>query len=284
MDFKSLFRSTGNRLEGTDAQIPTLQKSGDFNCPSCGAPLLRAEVRTALYTCPRCDHYFRIGARRRIELLTDNDSFFEHDIDIVSSDPLTFPGYRDKLSEAEAKSGEREAVITGHATINGQPTAIFSMDGNFMMGSMGGAVGTKLTHLFEYASEHDLPVVGVTISGGARMQEGMISLSQMAKVSGAVKRHSDRGGFYIVLLTNPTTGGVTASFAMLGDVIIAEPRALIGFAGPRVIEQTLLKSLPEGFQSAESLLKCGFIDAIVERPLQKNYICTLLKYHAKKEG
>lgn len=283
MNLKSLFKKPQNSLEGSDethaGQSRPPVKTGDFNCPGCNAPLLRAEVRVNYYSCPKCDFYFRIGGRRRIDLLCDKGSFVEHDASIASTDPLSFPGYGEKLEAARAKSGEREAVITGVGEIGGHRCAIFSMEANFMMGSMGAAVGEKISRLFEYATEQKLPVLGVTVSGGARMQEGMVSLIQMAKVSGAVKKHSDAGGLYIVLLTNPTTGGVTASFAMLGDVHLAEPGALVGFAGPRVIEQTLRQKLPEGFQSAESVQKCGFIDAIVERPHQKKTITSLIEMH-----
>ena len=281
MNLKSLFKQPQNTLEGTESEqnVKVNAKTGDFNCPGCGAPLLRTEVRVNYYSCPKCDYYFRIGGRRRLDFICDKGSFKEFDADMISHDPFTFPNYSEKLDAARQKSGEKEAVICGVGKINGYPCAVFSMDANFMMGSMGAAVGEKITKLFEYATENKLPVLGVTVSGGARMQEGMVSLVQMAKTAGAVKKHSDAGGLYIVLLTNPTTGGVTASFAMLGDIELAEPGALVGFAGPRVIEQTLRQKLPDGFQSAESTLKCGYIDAIVERPHQKNFITALLKMH-----
>lgn len=281
MNLKSLFKQPQNTLEGTENEVVTStpQKKGDFNCPGCGAPLLRTEVRVNYYSCPKCDFYFRVGGRRRLDFLCDKGSFREFFSDIVSTDPLSFPGYDEKLEAAREKSGENEAVICGIGRIDSMPCAIFSMDANFMMASMGAAVGERITRLFEYATENRLPVLGITASGGARMQEGMISLIQMAKVSGAVKRHGDAGGLYITLLTNPTTGGVTASFAMLGDILIAEPGALIGFAGPRVIEQTLRQKLPEGFQSAESVQKCGFVDIIAERPHQKEIISSILKMH-----
>jgi len=212
-------------------------------------------------------------------MLTDKRSFVEMDADLESRNILGFPGYEEKITAAIEKSREKEGVICGVATICGHKTCIFSMDSNFMMGSMGAVVGEKITRLFEYATAHKLPVLGVTVSGGARMQEGMISLMQMSKVSAAVKRHSNKGGLYIVLLTNPTTGGVDASFAMLGDITLAEPGARVGFAGPRVIEKSLNQALPEGFQKAERVLECGFIDEIVPRSEQKSYIGRLLELH-----
>jgi acetyl-CoA carboxylase carboxyl transferase subunit beta len=214
-------------------------------------------------------------------MLTDKRSFIEMNRDMESRNILNFPGYEEKLSAAREKSRETEGVICGEATIGGSRVCIFAMDGNFMMGSMGAVVGEKITRLFEYATEQHLPVIGVTVSGGARMQEGMISLMQMSKVSAAVKRHSDGGNLYIVLLTNPTTGGVDASFAMLGDITLAEPGARVGFAGPRVIEKSLGRSLPRDFQKAERVLECGFIDAVVPRRDQKEYIAKLLKMHER---
>ena len=212
-------------------------------------------------------------------MLTDKRSFVEMDRDMESKNILSFPEYEDKLLAAKEKSREKEAVICGEAAIGGSRVCIFAMDGNFMMGSMGAVVGEKITRLFEYATRRGLPVIGVTVSGGARMQEGMVSLMQMSKVSAAVKRHDKAGNLYIVLLTNPTTGGVDASFAMLGDITLAEPGARVGFAGPRVIEKTLNQKLPEGFQKAERVLECGFIDEIVPRQEQKEYLERILKLH-----
>lgn len=200
---------------------------------------------------------------------------------MTSTDILSFPGYKQKLETTKKVGGENEAVICGTATIDGLPCCLFVMEPYFMMGSMGTVVGEKITRLFEYAAEHRLPVVGYTVSGGARMQEGILSLMQMAKTSGAVKKHSEAGLFYLAVLTDPTTGGVTASFAFEGDIIISEPGAVIGFAGARVIEQTTRKKLPEGFQTAEFLLEHGFLDAIVPRSVQKQTISTLLKLHTK---
>ncbi len=216
-------------------------------------------------------------------MLTDKRSFIELDANLESKNILDFPEYDEKLQAAKEKSRENEGVICGVATIDGHKACIFAMDSNFMMGSMGAVVGEKITRLFEYATDNSLPVIGVTVSGGARMQEGMISLMQMSKVSAAVKRHDKKGNLYIVLLTNPTTGGVDASFAMLGDITLSEPRARVGFAGPRVIEKSLNQALPKNFQKAERVLECGFIDAIVERDDQKEYIGRLLKMHEKSD-
>ena len=204
-----------------------------------------------------------MGGRQRLRFLADKGSFQELFSQVEGRDPLSFPGYREKLEMVRDASSEKEAVLCGTARIGGAPCCLFIMEPYFMMGSMGTAVGEKITSLFEYATEHSLPVVGYTVSGGARMQEGLLSLMQMAKTSGAVKRHSDAGLFYCTVLTDPTTGGVTASFAMEGDIILAEPGATVGFAGARVVEQTTRKALPKGFQTAEFLLKHGFVDAIV---------------------
>lgn len=212
-------------------------------------------------------------------MIADQDSFREIYADMKADNPLHFPGYRDKLETMRAASGEKEAVICGTARIGRQECCLFVMESYFMMGSMGSVVGEKITALFEYAAQHRLPVIGFTVSGGARMQEGLLSLMQMAKTSAAVKRHSDAGLLYIAVLTDPTTGGVTASFAMEADIILAEPGATIGFAGARVIEQTTKKSLPQGFQKAEFVLKHGFVDNILPRHNQKKYLTELLRMH-----
>ena len=217
--------------------------------------------------------------RERIDLICDKGSFHEMFTEVESKDPIEFPGYVEKLAAIRAESKENEAVICGTATIGGQECCMFVMESYFMMGSMGTAVGEKITRIFEYATEHRLPVVGFTVSGGARMQEGILSLMQMAKTSGAVKLHSDAGLLYLTVLTNPTTGGVTASFAMEGDILIAEPGATVGFAGKRVIEQTTGKALPKEFQKSEFVRKHGFIDAIVERNDLKAVITNVLKIH-----
>ena len=260
----------------------TVQTADTVLCEKCKQPVGRAALLDAMYICPLCGKYNRLPARTRIEFLVDRDTFKEHNAALVGNDPIAFPGYDEKLRVAREKSGEVEGVICGEAKIDGQKCCLFVMEGAFMMGSMGTALGDKVAQLFEYATEKRLPVVGYTVSGGARMQEGMLSLIQMAKTSGAVKKHSDAGLFYIVCNTDPTTGGVTASFAMLGDVIIAEPGATIGFAGRRVIEQVMGEKLPPEFQSAEFQLKNGFVDAIVPREKQREYVARMLRLHAER--
>ena len=225
-----------------------------------------------------------MNARQRIKFITDADSFKELWGDMVSTDILCFPGYEKKLENAHTASDENDAVVCGTATVDGEECALFVMEPNFMMGSMGTVVGEKITRLFEYATEHKMSVVGYTVSGGARMQEGILSLMQMAKCSAAVKKHSTEGNLYITVLTDPTTGGVTASFAMQGDIILAEPNALVGFAGRRVVEQTTKSQLPDNFQSAEFILEHGFADAIVPREELNDTLTTLLKLHRKEQA
>ena len=220
--------------------------------------------------------------RQRVEMTVDEGSFVEMDADMSSVNKIGFPDYEKKLKSAKLSSGENESVITGTAEICGEKTVIAVMNSQFMMGSMGTVTGEKITKAFEYATQHRLPVVIFTVSGGARMQEGILSLMQMAKTSGAVKLHSDAGLLYITVLTDPTTGGVTASFAMEGDIILAEPHALIGFAGPRVIEQTIRQKLPKDFQSAEFLLEKGFIDAVVQRKDMKKTLSRLIRLHKEE--
>ncbi|API89323.1 acetyl-CoA carboxylase subunit beta [Marinilactibacillus sp. 15R] len=247
-------------------------------CPNCKQSIYSKDLGNERI-CPNCQYAFRISAQERLHLTIDEGTFQEWDEDIVSLDPLNFPGYDEKLKKAQINSGLREAVLTGSAKLNGVDLAIGIMDSNFIMGSMGQAVGEKVTRLFEKAADKGLPVVLFTASGGARMQEGILSLMQMAKTSAAVKKHSDKGLFYLTILTDPTTGGVTASFAMQGDVILAEPGALIGFAGRRVIEQTIKESVPDDFQSAEKVMEHGFIDKIVPRTELKQVINKLLLMH-----
>ncbi len=270
-----------NELEQTGRSSLPLPGGPEVSCPNCHRILKTQAVRENAGTCA-CGHHFRISARERIALLTDTDSFFELFSELEAGDPLSFPTYQEKLRKAELTTGERESVVTGYARISGQECCLFIMEPGFMMGSLGSGTGEKLTRLFELATAKRLPVIGVTVSGGARMQEGLVSLMQMAKVSGAVMRHSQAGLFYLTLLTDPTTGGVTASFATEGDVILAEPGATIGFAGARVIEQTTKKSLPKGFQTAESMLRHGFIDGIVNRKAEKRTIALLLRMHTGK--
>ena len=284
MAFGAKFRKPKNELEkGGRPSAKNVETDVEMaeNCPQCNKANPITELCEQLYVC-ECGHGFRLTARQRIAYLTDEDSFTELLSDIESKDPIGFPGYAEKLEQSRKTSSETEAVICGIATIEGQDCAMFVMEPYFMMGSMGAAVGEKITRLFELAKERSMSVVGCTVSGGARMQEGIISLMQMAKTSGAIKRHSDAGNFYLTLLTDPTTGGVTASFAMQGDISIAEPGAIIGFAGARVVEQTVRKKPPPGFQKAEGVLKHGFVDMIVPRSKQKKIISTLLKMHKKE--
>ena len=248
-------------------------------CKKCNEETKYSELFNNYMICPKCGTYARMSAKERLTVICDDNSFDELYSELKSTDHLGFPEYNEKLEKARKATGLEEAVVTGTCTIGGVKTALFVMDSAFMMASMGTIVGEKITRLFEKATQEKLPVVGFVTSGGARMQEGMLSLMQMAKVSGAVKRHSDAGELYIPVLTDPTTGGITASFGMLGDIIIAEPKALIGFAGARVIEQTTGQKLPAGFQRAEFLLEHGFVDAIVERKNLKATITNLLEIH-----
>ena len=258
-----------------------MEKNQEYVCKKCGKTWQYKEFSENAMICPGCGGYERMGAYERIGLVCDKDSFSETDKNLKSKNTIDFPGYDEKLKSAMKSSGLNEGVVTGTAEMSGIECGIFVMDSRFMMGSMGTVVGEKITRLFELATEKHLPVIGFTASGGARMQEGILSLMQMAKVSGAVKRHSDEKNLYITVLTDPTTGGVTASFAMLGDIIVSEPKALVGFAGARVIEQTTGKKLPEGFQSAEFMLEHGFIDMIEERKRLKNTLANILKIHRK---
>ncbi|MGX7133319.1 MULTISPECIES: acetyl-CoA carboxylase, carboxyltransferase subunit beta [Enterococcus] len=274
---KNYIRINPNR-DATPANTPFVPDNMWAKCPSCKHTLYTKEMG-AEKVCPHCGYNFRISAWERIALTIDEKSFEEWDNDCRTSDPLDFPGYLEKIRITQEKTGLSEAVLTGNATINGVPLAIGVMDSHFIMGSMGTVVGEKITRLFERATTKGLPVVIFTASGGARMQEGIFSLMQMAKISAAVKRHSEAGLFYLTVLTDPTTGGVTASFAMEGDIILAEPQSLIGFAGRRVIEETIKQELPEDFQKAEFLKKHGFVDQIVPRKEMKERIYQLLTLH-----
>ena len=286
MRLHNMFKKTGEKItsiHSRNRRKPEAPEGILKKCNKCGAAILTDEVINGKYICPKCHGYFRIPAYKRIELVTDAGSFEEWDTKIDEGErpenPLDFRGYTEKVKALRVKTGLNEAVVTGKATICGHPVVIGVCDGRFMMASMGHAVGEKITRAVERATEERLPVVLFTCSGGARMQEGIISLMQMAKTSAALKRHSDAGFLYIPVLTDPTTGGVTASFAMLGDIILAEPGALIGFAGPRVIEQTIGQKLPEGFQRAEFLLEHGFVDRIVTRDEMKEVLGQILKMH-----
>ena len=250
-------------------------------CNKCGAAIIAEEVKRDGYICPKCGGYFRVHAYRRIQMVADPDTFEEWDHDLTGGNPMHYRGYEEKVHALQEKTGLQEAVVTGKCRINGKETVLAVCDGRFMMSSMGWAVGEKITRAVENATEKRLPVIIFACSGGARMQEGMTSLMQMAKTSAALRRHSDAGLLYVSVLTEPTTGGVTASFAMLGDVILAEPGALIGFAGPRVIEQTIHQKLPKGFQRAEFLLEHGFIDDIVKRENLKETLGKILTFHEK---
>ncbi|WP_458862479.1 acetyl-CoA carboxylase carboxyltransferase subunit beta [Acidaminobacterium chupaoyuni] len=275
------FLKPKNQLEeGGRSAAPIQQDAGEpeQTCPNCHKEIPLSRLWANGLVCS-CGHHFRLKARQRIQTLTDKDSFCEFYGEMKAENPLGFPGYREKIEIVRTISEEEEAVICGTAQIGRQSCCLFVMEPSFMMGSMGSAVGEKITRLFEYAIDHRLPVVGFTVSGGARMQEGLISLMQMAKTSAAVKRHSDAGLFYLAVLTDPTTGGVTASFAMEADILLAEPGATVGFAGVRVIEQTTKKSLPKGFQKSEFVLQHGFLDGIVARADQPRVIASLLKLH-----
>lgn len=275
------FLKPKNQLEeGGRSAAPIQRDDGEpeKNCPNCHKDIPLSKLWANNMVCS-CGHHFRMKARQRIQLIVDKDSFCELYPDMHAENPLHFPGYKDKVETVRVASGEKEAVICGTAEIGKQRCCLFVMDPYFMMGSMGSAVGEKITSLFEYAMQHHLPVIGFTVSGGARMQEGLLSLMQMAKTSAAVKRHSDAGLLYLAVLTDPTTGGVTASFAMEADILVAEPGAIVGFAGARVIEQTTKKALPEGFQKAEFVLEHGFIDCIVSRSNQRRFLAEMLRIH-----
>ncbi|MCA9281234.1 MAG: acetyl-CoA carboxylase carboxyltransferase subunit beta [Phycisphaeraceae bacterium] len=255
-----------------------------LRCPACGAMIYRKQMEANQHVCPECEHHYRIGARERIRQLADDGSFEPMFDDLVSGDPLKFTdlkGYKERLAAEQKRTGERDGVQAGRVFVKGRPAMLCCLDLTFMMGSMGSVVGEVVTRSIEYATAHDLPLVVVSCSGGARMQESGLSLMQMAKTSAALARHDDAGGLFISVLTDPTTGGVSASFAMLGDIIVAEPKALIGFAGPRVIKQTIRQELPEGFQRSEFLLQSGLIDRVVHRHELRNEIARIIDYANK---
>lgn len=263
-------------------ELPKIPDGTWVKCSHCGKTIYQKEL-TEYKICPECGGHFRIGAMDRIAITCDENSFEEFNAGLTSLNPIDFPKYDEIIKNAQERSGLKEGVVTGKCRIEGIETILCVMDSNFMMGSMGSVVGEKITRAFEKATEEKLPIIVFTTSGGARMQEGIISLMQMAKISAAVRRHSDKGLLYITVLTDPTTGGVTASFAMLGDIILSEPGATIGFAGKRVIEQTIRQELPEGFQTAEFQLKHGFVDKIVKRKYLKMVLAKLLRLHGYKE-
>lgn len=272
-------RINPNRSTVNQPQIkPEVPDELFSQCPGCKYTIYQKDLGSERI-CPHCGYTFRISAQERLALTIDMGTFLEMFKGIEIQDPLNFPGYRKKLTLMREKTGLDEAVVTGTALIKGEKVALGIMDSNFIMASMGTVVGEKITRLFEYATAEKLPVVLFTASGGARMQEGIMSLMQMAKISAAVKRHSNAGLFYLTILTDPTTGGVTASFAMEGDIILAEPQSLVGFAGRRVIENTVREDLPEDFQKAEFLLEHGFVDAIVKRRELPDMIARLVRLH-----
>lgn len=248
-------------------------------CDNCKEILYKESVHSNFSVCANCGKHFRLSSRRRIKQIIDEDTFEETNKGLITNDPLNFNGYIKKIETLKEKTKIDEAVTTGIGCINGEKIVIAVMDGNFLMGSMGNVVGEKITSAMEDSIKLRLPLIIFCVSGGARMQEGIVSLMQMAKTSSALARHDEAGLLYISVLTDPTTGGVTASFAMLGDIILAEPNALIGFAGPRVIEQTIKQTLPEGFQRSEFLLEHGFIDKIVERRYMKDTLYKIIKMH-----
>ena len=272
-----LFRDREDRTQ--EKKEPSAPEGLWLKCPKCGEVVYRDDVKAHGYVCPKCEGYFRIGTRTRIRMVADTGTFQEWFTDLETENPLEYPGYEEKIADLQEKTKLHEAVTVGKCMVNGLETVLGVCDARFLMGSMGYVVGEKITRAFERATEEKLPVVLFTSSGGARMQEGIVSLMQMAKTSAAIRKHSEAGLFYLPVLTDPTTGGVTASFAMLGDVILAEPGALIGFAGPRVIAQTIGQKLPEGFQRAEFLVEKGIIDGVVERQELKETVWKLLNIH-----
>ena len=263
-------------------EVPTIPDGMWIKCDKCNKILYNKEVEENLKVCPECGGYFRLNAKERIDMIVDDGTFKEFNENMTSKNPLDYPGYEEKIKKMQEKTGLSEGVVTGYGEIEKKPCIIAVMDSNFMMGSMGSVVGEKITFAVEKATKEKLPIIIFTCSGGARMQEGMVSLMQMAKVSAALGKHSDEGLLYVTVLTDPTTGGVTASFAMLGDIILAEPKALVGFAGRRVIESTINEKLPDNFQRAEFLLEKGFIDLIVDRRNLREKLYKILAMHEVK--
>ena len=257
----------------------TISSMSDFTCPECKTPVSAAEFVQHKWVCGKCAYHSRIGWQDRLRITIDEGSFSEFDSGMDSGNPISFPGYEEKVRELQQKCGTKEAIVTGSCTIQGYPAVLGVMDSRFMMASMGSVVGEKIARAVEYATEHKLPVIIFCASGGARMQEGIFSLMQMAKTSGAVARHNRAGQLYISVLTDPTTGGVTASFAMLGDIIIAEPGVTIGFAGKRVIQATIGATLPERFQTAEFIYEHGFTDIVVNRDEMPGTLARLIRLH-----
>ena len=274
-----VFRLKARRDAGIDT--PVWQAPQFLTCKKCERRATRQVWAKSLYVCPNCGYYHPIGGYYRLSLVLDHGTFRELDADVEANDVLDFPGYPEKLAAAQRKTGLQEAVVTATGKIGGVPVVVAVLDSRFFMGSMGTAVGEKITRAVEFATAKHLPLIIFSASGGARMQEGIFCLMQMAKTSAAIQRFSQRGGLYISCLTHPTTGGVTASFACLGDIMLAEPGALIGFAGPRVIEQTIGEKLPKGFQRGEFLLAHGFVDAVVPRGEMLKTLALLLQLHTE---
>lgn len=289
MGFEEIFKVVKDRFKddskkeaaqsGSEQSSVEIPKGLLFKCPRCGVVSYRDEFERNRSVCMACGYHARIGHRERLEMTVDKGSFQEFDAGMTSLNPIDFPEYEQKISELQKKCGMKEAVITGVCRIHRYEAVIGIMDSSFMMASMGSVVGEKITRAFEYATEHKLPVVLFTASGGARMQEGIISLMQMAKTSGAIARHNEAGQLYVTVMTDPTTGGVTASFASLGDIIIAEPKVLIGFAGRRVIQGTIKQQLPDDFQTAEFMLENGFVDMIVDRKSMRPTLSKIFRMH-----
>ena len=275
MALEDLFRNVTKRFNDDT----TAEHEPMFKCPRCQQSVPESQFQEQGKVCPNCNYHARLTAAERLRITADKNSFTEYDAGMHSADPLHFPDYAQKIERSQTQTGMRDAVITGECTIKGSRTVLIIMDSHFMMASMGSVVGEKITRAYETATEKGLPVVAFTASGGARMQEGILSLMQMAKTSGAVARHSEAGLLYLTVMTDPTTGGVTASFASLGDIILAEPKVLIGFAGRRVIEGTIRQRLPDNFQLAEFVQEKGFVDMIVERRTMRSTLSHLLKLH-----
>ena len=275
-----IYRAKPQDIVQAEEERPNIPQGIMTKCPKCGKVIYTKLLMKNYKCCDECGYNYKVSSNERFAMILDDGELFEYDAQITTKDPLNFPGYGDKLVKTQLHTGLVDGVVTGKGKIEGQPVMLGVMDAAFFMGSMGTTIGEKLARLFEKATKERLPVIVFTASGGARMQEGIFSLMQMAKVSAAIAKHSEAGLLYITVLTDPTTGGVTASFAMLGDIILAEPGALIGFAGPRVIEQTIGQKLPEGFQRAEFLLEHGFVDQIVPRDQLKQTLGTILKLHS----
>ena len=285
MQIKGLFKKNihKNKINNLDSSNINVPDGLYTKCPVCSKIILTEDMYLNNCVCPECGYYMKLDARTRISMVVDKNTFSEWDTNIEESNPCEYPGYEEKIQNLKRKTNLDEAVITGVGKIDGSKAVIGVCDTRFLMGSMGEVVGEKLTRAVEKATEQKLPVIIFTCSGGARMQEGIVSLMQMAKTSGAVKRHSDAGGLYITVLTDPTTGGVTASFASLGDIILAEPKVLVGFAGRRVIQDTIKQKLPDDFQTAEFLLESGFVDAIADRRSMRKTLSNILRLHNYKK-